>query len=450
MNSSIDPVTTGDVSPATSSGLVARMQAGVALNMVAAVFNQGSTLLVNLVVANLLGRETFGEYTMVLATIATLGTLGQMSMGYTATKHIAEFRSIDKPRTSRILTLCAVISGVAALIASLLLAVGGGWIARGVLDAPALDLPLRIAAAAVFFTVLNGFLAGTLAGLEGYGALARAGIVSGTAYAVICAGLAWRFGLAGAVTGLGVSALVQSATMIVFLNRELARQAIPWTRSGVWQEKPVVMHFALPATIGGALYQPATWIGTALLAKQPNGFDHLALFGAANMFRTMVLFVPYVINNVGMAVLNNQRRSNPRGFRNVFWLNAGLSVTAAIAAVMIILSLGSTPLRLFGPTFVEGRTVLAVMLGAAILEALTLAVNQLVVSRGQIWRSLAFVSVPRDLALVVVALLSVPAWQAAGLGAAHAAAWGISLAGVVGISYWHRNIKQPALTAPVP
>ena len=423
------------------------MQTGVALNMVAAVFNQGSTLLVNLVVANLLGRETFGEYTMVLATIATLGTLGQMSMGYTATKHIAEFRSIDKPRTSRILTLCAVISTASALIACLLLATGGGWIARSVLDAPALDFPLRVAAVAVFFTVLNGFLTGTLAGLEGYGSLARAGIISGIAYAAICSGLAWRFGLAGAVTGLGLSALVQSTVMIGFLGRELSRHGIRLARRGVWQEKSIVMHFALPATIGGALYQPATWIGTALLAKQPNGFDQLALFGAANTFRTMVLFVPQVINNVGMAVLNNQRRSNPRGFRRVFWLNAALSVTAALAAAIVILGLGSTPLRIFGPAFVEGRFVLTVMMAAAILEALTLAVYQIVVSRGQIWAALAFVSVPRDLALVVVALLLVPASQAVGLGTAYAIAWGVSLAGVSAIACWRREITHPAVTA---
>jgi hypothetical protein len=159
------------------------------------------------------------------------------------------------------------------------------------------------------------------------------------------------------------------------------------------------------------------------------------------------LFVPQVINNVGMAVLNNQRRSNPRGFRNVFWLNAGLSITAAVAAATGILFLGATPLRLFGPTFVEGRTVLAVMLAAAILEALTIAVYQLVVSRGQIWTSLAFMSVPRDLALVVVALWLVPGWHAVGLGTAYAAAWAVSLAGVIAIAYRHRDIKQPALTA---
>ena len=421
------------------------MQAGVALNMVAAAFNQGSTLLVNLVIANVLGRETFGQYTMVLATIATLGALSQMSMGYTATKHVAEFRSIDPARTSRILGLCGCVSAVMALAAALVLAGGGDWVASRVLEAPDLGFELRVAGGAVFFTVLNGFLSGALAGLESYPALARAGVVSGTAYALICTTLAWRLGLPGAVAGLAISAGVQFVVLAVLLSREAGRHGLLIARRGIWQERAIVTNFALPASIGGALYQPATWIGTALLAKQPGGFHELALFGAANMFRTMVLFVPQVINNVGMAVLNHQRRSNPEGYRNVFWVNAVMSIVAALGAAGLLLAAGALPLRLFGPDFTGGRVVLAVMLAAAVVETLTLAVYQIVVSRGQIWASLAFVSAPRDVSLIVLSVALVPLYGAAGLAGAYAIGWAVSLLGVVAVASWRAG--RPRLAA---
>ena len=432
-----------------ASGLAGRLQTGVAFNTVAAVFNQGSTLLVNVVIANALGRETFGQYTMVLTTIATVGTLGQMSMGYTATKHIAEFRSIDPARTSRILGLCASVSMLAALGAGLVLAAGGDWLARTVLHAPELGLEIRLAAGAVFFTVVNGFLGGALAGLESYAVLARAGMISGTAYALICASLAWRFGLAGAVVGLAVSACLQCAVLTVFLVRESARHGVSLTRRGLWQERAIVAHFALPASLASLLYQPATWIGTALLARQAAGFQQLALFGAANQFRTMVLFLPQVINNVGMAVLNNQRRLNPAGYRHVFWMNAGVSILAAVAGAGLLLLAGAFPLRLFGQSFTEGRLVLAIMLGAAVVEAIALAVYQIVVSRGHIWASLAFVSVPRDASLVLVSLALVPLLGAAGLATAYLSAWTLSLLGVVAVASWKRGTRPPAVTAPV-
>ncbi|CAN5730822.1 hypothetical protein BH24ACI5_BH24ACI5_07850 [soil metagenome] len=426
------------------------MQTGVALNMIAAVFNQGSTLLVNLVVANVLGREVFGRYTMVLATVATLGALGQMSMGYTATKHVAEFRSIDPARTSRILGLCACVAAIAALAVALALAAGGGWLARTVLNAPELGLELRFAAAAVFFTVLNGFLAGALAGLESYPALARAGVITGTVYAVICTSLAMAFGLPGAVGGIALSASVQFGVLAWFLARESARHGVPFTRRGMWQERAIIANFAVPASLSGAMYQPAVWIGTALLARQAAGFHQLALFGAANAFRTMVLFAPQVINNVGMAVLNHQRRSNPRGYRHVFWLNAGMSSLAAVAGAGLLLLAGVSPLRLFGPDFTDGRVVLTIMLGSAVIEAVALAVYQIVVSRGHIWASLAFVAVPRDLSLVLLSLALVPALGATGLATAHASAWFLSFLGVLGLATWKRGASPPAVPVPAP
>lgn len=422
------------------------MHAGIAWNLIGAVCNQGSTLLVNLLLANLLGGDAFGQYTMVLATVATLSTLGQLSMGYTATKYIAEFRSVDRERTSRILALCALISAVSALVAALALGTGAGWLARTVLNAPSLAPELRLAAVAVFFTVVNGYLMGALAGLESYAALARAGIVSGTAYTLVCAGLASAFGLRGAVGGLALSMFAQCAVLGWLLRLESARHGFPLTRRGAWQERAIVGHFALPASLAGLVSQPALWIGTALLARQAAGFHQLALFGAANTFRTMVLFVPQVINNVGMAVLNNQRRSSPEGYKSVFRLNALMSTLAATTVAGLLLLAGSLPLRIFGPDFVEGRTALTIMLAAAMIETVALTVYQLIVSRGHIWASLAFVSMPRDVTFVLLALLLVPSLGATGLATAHAAGWTLSLVAIVALVS-HRRAGDTAEAA---
>ena len=416
-----------------SSGLAARMRTGVALNLVGAAFNQGSTLVVNIVVANLLGRQAFGEYTMVLATVSTLATLGQLSMGYTATKHVAEFRSSDPDRASRIMGLCAVLSTAAAGIVALALALPAEWLADTVLKAPHLATELRVAAGAVFCLIIVGFGTGSLAGLEGYSALARAGVASGTLYAMVCSGLAWGYGLRGAIAGVAVSALLQAVILGVLLVREASRQGIFISRRRLWQERAIVFNFAVPASLTGFVTLPALWIASALLARQPGGYHQLALFGAANSFRTMVLFLPQTINNVGMSLLNNQRRSTDQAFRRVFWMNATLTtVTAAGGAVAILLA-GSPLLRLFGGTFVEGRLVLMILLVPAIIEAVALALYQIIVSRGRMWTSLLQVSLPRDGAIVLFAAALTPAFGAAGLATSYALGWVLGLAGIVAI-----------------
>jgi O-antigen/teichoic acid export membrane protein len=409
------------------------MKAGVALNLLGATFNQGSTFAVNLVVANLLGREAFGEYTMILATMAMLATLGQLSMGFTATKHVAEFRSVDPARTSRILGLCALISTAAAAIVALALALPAQWLASSILRAPHLLLELRLAAVAVFFTIINGCFTGALAGLEGYRALALTGVTSGTLYLLLCTAFAWRHGLSGAVAGVALSALVQTAILVAQLVREATRQGISVGARGFLQERRLVMKFALPASLTGFLTFPAVWIANAVLARQPGGYHQLALFGAANSFRTMMLFVPQTINNVGMSILNNQRRISKHAFRRVFWMNAALTVgAAAIGAVAILLAM-SPLLRLFGNSFADGRIVLLILLIPAIMEASGLVLYQLVVSHGRMWASLFFVGLPRDVAIVSFAAVLTPGLGAVGLAAAYAAGWTLGLGGLIAI-----------------
>ena len=429
MNSSIDYVRPAEPSPSRSSTLAGRLQAGVALNLLGTTFNQGSTLLVNIVVANLLGHEMFGHYTIILATVATIASLGQLSMGYTATKHVAEFRSVEHDRTSRILSLCGIVSCFAAMLAALGLASVADWLAAGVLGARELTPQLRMAAVAVFFTVLNGFLTGALAGLESYSAIARSGVASGTLYAAVCTALAWRFGLSGAVAGLAISAFLQSVVLSVAIRHEAARAGVRFTSHGLWRERAIVSRFALPASLTGLITLPAVWTGSALLARQPGGFEQLALFGAANSFRVMVLFVPNALNNVSMSLLNNQWRSSPGGFRRLFWMNALSTVFLAVGAAALIMIASPWLLRLFGPAFIEGRPVLAILLAAAAIEAIAIAAYQIVVSHGRLWASLWGISVPRDGSLVLLAAVLTPTLGAAGLATAHAVGWTLALLG---------------------
>src|SRR5260370_28006853 len=95
---------------ASAASLQLRFQTGIVYNTIGAVFNQGSTFGFNIIVANLLGRQVFGEYAMIQSTLATLALIAQLAVGYTATKYIAEFRSTDPQRAGRILGMMTAFS----------------------------------------------------------------------------------------------------------------------------------------------------------------------------------------------------------------------------------------------------------------------------------------------------------------------------------------------------
>src|SRR5512140_978509 len=80
-----------------------RLIKGTALNLIAMSFNQGSTFVASIFVARILKKEAFGEYAMVYTTLLTAVTLSQLAMGYTSSKYVAEYRSVNPKRAGSIL-----------------------------------------------------------------------------------------------------------------------------------------------------------------------------------------------------------------------------------------------------------------------------------------------------------------------------------------------------------
>src|SRR3990170_1825677 len=93
-----------------------RLIKGTVLNLIAVAFNQGSSLIVNIIVARILMMQSFGEYAMVQSTLLTLAVISQLATGYTASKYLAEYRTSDPKKAGRIMGLCAVVASLMASV----------------------------------------------------------------------------------------------------------------------------------------------------------------------------------------------------------------------------------------------------------------------------------------------------------------------------------------------
>ena len=215
-----------------------RLITGTALNFLATAFNQGSTLVVNILVARILMKEGFGEYAMVQSTLLTLATLGQLATGYTAAKYVAEYRTVAPQRAGRIMGLCAIVSAAMACVATIVLVLIAPWLATSVLKAPHLSVALMIGSGFVFFSAINGYQTGALSGLEAYGGLAKAGVVSGIMTVIAISLGAWTGGLNGTLVGLSISAVLRCLIHSWWLRFESRAQGIePKYRGSLGQEK---------------------------------------------------------------------------------------------------------------------------------------------------------------------------------------------------------------------
>ena len=398
-----------------------RLIKGTALNLIAVAFNQGSTLIVNIIVARILMKESFGEYAMVQSTLLTVAALSQLAIGYTAAKYIAEYRSSDPERAGRIMGLCAIVSAVMAGVGAFLLIVIAPWLAGAMLKAPHLAVALMIGSGFLFFSAINGYQTGALSGLEAFGSLAKAGVASGiVAVAAISLG-AWWGGLNGTLIGLSISAFVRCAIHNRWLWLESRVQGLePRYRGSLSLEKAIIYKFALPAAIAGYYSMPMIWLANAFLVRQPAGYGEMALYSAANNLRILVLFLPNVMNRVGLSVLNNEKaKGDVSHYNRVFRSNVLYIFLVSLGGVLVMGIFGRQILQLFGKDFAAGHFLLWLLLVASTFESLSIALYQFVQSQAKIWLSFFSISVPREAFLVVAAYCLVQAYGGAGLAVAY-------------------------------
>ena len=398
-----------------------RLIKGTALNLIAVAFNQGSTLIVNIIVARILMKQSFGEYAMVQSTLLMVATLSQLATGYTASKYIAEYRSSDPERAGRIMGLCALVSALMAGVGAFLLIAMAPWLAGAMLKAPHLAFALIIGSGFIFFSSINGYQMGALSGLEAYGSLAKAGVASGiVAVASISLGASWG-GLNGTLIGLSISALVRCAIHSRWLRLECRVQDIkPQYRGSLRQEKALIQNFALPAAIAGCYSMPMIWLANFLLVRQPGGYGEMGLYSAANNLRIIVLFLPNVMNSVGLSVLNNQKaKGDLNHYNRVFKSNVLYIFLVSLGGVLVVGVFGKPILKLFGKDFVAGHFLLWLLLVASIFEGLSIALFQYVQSQAKIWLSIFSINVPREAFLVVAAYFLIQSYGGVGLAAAY-------------------------------
>lgn len=400
----------------SKSGLRARIINGTFWNLIATVSGQGSTFVIGIIIARMLQLKQYGEYTIILSTLLSLAGIVQLSIGQTVTKYVSEYRSADIHKVGRILSLCLSASILSAGLGTIILIAFAHVISTYVLKAPHLYSALIMGSGFLFFSVINGYQMGALAGLEGYKSLAKAGIVSAIVTIIFVTAGAFFYELEGAVIGLSLSAIMRFILHFIWLHLEITQHKISLVYFKWKSESKILLHFALPAAAAGFYSIPAIWLANSLLVRQINGYEQMALFGAAFSIRTFVLFIPNVFNTVGLSILNHLKGNNESGqYQRVFKLNVLVILAMTTTAAAIVAGFGELGLGMFGHKFTAGLTILWVLLGATIPESLLIGLSQYLQSQEKIWLTLFSINIPRETLLVIVAFFLIPEFGALGL-----------------------------------
>lgn len=407
----------------SSASLAGRFIRGASWSLLGMGAAQGLAVIASIVMARLLGKVAFGEFTMVTGTVGAFGILAGLGLGLTATKYTAEHRTSDPARAGQILGLAQLVAAISGGLVALILFLLAPWLAARTLNAPTLADELRIGCILLFLNALDGTQTGALAGLEAFRAIARVGLVRGIlSFPALIAGV-WFYGLTGAVAATVLMGAVGWWLNQNALRRESASSGLSISYGGTRSNLPILWQFSLPAFLSAVMVAPVMWLANAILVNQPGGYGELGVFNAANQWRTAMMFLPAVLVRVALPIMASSvdpRRADD--FGKTLVLTQSLTVAIVLPLGGLLMFLSEVIMGLYGNEFVHGATVLIGVACTIMITSIGNSAGAAIEARGKMWRGLVL-NLSWAVVLIVVVGLTAGTWGARSLAFGSAIAY---------------------------
>lgn len=368
-----------------------RVISGGLWSLIGGVVSYGAAFIASVVAAQLLGTSGFGEFGMLRNTVTTLGIFAGLGLGLTGTKYVAEFRTIDREKTARIIHLSIRTALVSGLILSTILILSASFVAREVLSAPHLTNALLVASAVLFVQAYDGAQKGVLAGFEAYRETAVIYLVGGiTTFAGVLLGV-WFFKVTGGLLGylIGTSAMV--ILNYLEIQRQWQRHNLPRRTTNIWSESQILSEFTLPALLGGILISPTNWLVNIILVNQPGGYAQMGILTAVLQLKSIAIFIPRNALKVLLPVMSMElnKDSLKSTNRRLLIANSYIAFYFSTCAVTILLFFVEPLLKMFGSEFADGRLAMVFILSSLPLITYQDGISRFIQAKSFLWYGFA-------------------------------------------------------------
>ncbi|GMQ29539.1 hypothetical protein Aconfl_21820 [Algoriphagus confluentis] len=375
---------------ASSSEIFRRILRGSFWNAILNFFSKGISFVGTVIIIRLIGKEAYGEFGMLNSTIAMFGMFTTFSISQTATKHIAEYRSNNKPRAGRIIGLSFLFSAALGFLIFLVLQASAGYLATTSLEAPHLEGSLRLMATGMLFGSLNGAQYGVINGLEAFKENSFLGIVLGISLTLVKIGLTYGYGFNGAVLGMTVEPLITYLATFYLVRKLLYRSSLQVLFKGALQESKILFNYSLPSLLSGLLIFPTNWYTMSLLAtNKQGGYDDLADFNVANQWFNVLIFITYILVSSFLPIFSDlwargEIRKVNQIVKNASWTILGIFIPISI----IFLIFGEDIAKIYGAEYAGVGLLIFVSVFTLIPQSLAIVLNNVLVATGRLWTSL--------------------------------------------------------------
>lgn len=429
------------------TSISARLLRGTSWSLVGSVAAGLLQLLLGVVLARQLGREGYGQFSVVLATASTAFMTIGMVVGLLATRHVAASLSVAPVEAGRASAFAVVVGWSGGVFFALCLWLGSGHLSRAIVGNEDLRDFLIISSLIVVPSVVALAQQGVLAGLERFSEIAVLKAGSWLLIVLVSYILAVRFGVTGALIGFFVASVITALIGWFLLRRGCREIGIPFRLSkGSFGVSNPVWRDSIPALLSNAIGMPMLWYTTVLLASAPGGLSEVAVVNAAMSWRNALLLLPNVIGQSLLPVLSSiwHQRSGQNAAGILIWRTVGgVGVVSLLVAAAIAVA-SPKIMSAYGAAFAEEYYTLVLLMLSAVAASIASILGIVLFVAGRLWESLWL-----NLATNLVLILFVAALRGHGAeGFALGYAVTYCLHAVVASLYVHRLMRSGPILEP--
>jgi len=355
--------------------------------LLGSVISKGFLLVSSVIIARIIGKVHFGEYSIIQSTLSFFAVFAGFSLGTASTKYVAEFRDTDKSKTGSIIASSSLVALIFGLVFSIVLLLASSFVSVSLIGSGNLSGQLKLASAILLLNAINGAVTGALAGFEDFKSIAKISILTGVVTLVGQTLLVLTLGLPGAFVGLIAAFLAQYLSGLFFLVRKCRKYGISLSLSRPLGNLSYLWRFSLPSVLGAIIVSMTLWVSNLFLVRNGNGLNEMAVYNAAAQWQNIILFIPVAISQISLPLFSNMKNDLFR-FTKLIRYNILLNFSICLILAVLFSLFSGIIMRSYGSDFSNGSVVLIILAAAAILNSVNMVIGQIIAGLGKMWAGL--------------------------------------------------------------
>lgn len=403
MNNRFKIFVRNEINKLLSNPIASRVVNAVVFGVGGAVFSRALTMLSQIIIARMLGKNEYGQFSLINNTVHMFVLFAGMGLGATLLRYTAIYYREQKEKAGKFITTLTIMCSFLAFFTSLLVFVLAKPLSFWLTGDNTLTILLQITSVTIFLCALAEIGKSTLQGMEKYRLIARIQIIVGFVGLPILFLMSKSFNIKTAIIWFLFVQLLNFILIIMVLLKEIFEQKIKFRIKADKEILEAISSFTLPAFLSSFFVIPVMWYANTLLARHA-GFAEVAIFAVAVQWLNILTYLPSQLGQVRPIYTDLHVRHKFQELKNLIFSMTKASLTLVIPAAILLITFSKYLLLLYGTAYVDGQTVFIIMMIAALFIALQSQIGAVLQAIGRMWHGF-MLNVIWAINLIVIFLL---------------------------------------------